>query len=317
MSSFYTVTKKELQDHFNSWRFIILLFIIVAAIAYVYFAAGNIKSAITGSTDFIFLSLFTSTAVQASSSLVPSSFLSLMATLIPVAGIILGLDAINSERNNGTLSRLVSQPIYRDNIINAKFFAGLITIGIVLLTIVLLVSAMGLRILGVPPSVEEIWRLIFFLVIGIIYGGFWLGLAILFSTLFKQVAVSAILAIAVWLFFAVFYPIIYIAIANSMSSATQEAAIKDANTIITLTRLSPIYLFNESMAVTLMPGARSASQILTILTTDAGNYLLATPLSLAQSLIAVWPQIISTIVLTAVCFVISYVKFMFEEIRAL
>ncbi len=317
MSAFYTVTKKELQDHFNSWRFLILLLIIAAAIIYVFYAAGNIKSSITSSTEFIFLSLFTSVAVQTGGGLVPSSFLSLMATLIPVAGIILGLDAINSERNNGTLSRLVSQPIYRDNIINAKFMAGLITIAIVLLTIILLVSAMGLRLLGVPPSPEEIWRLFFFLVIGIVYGGFWLALAMLFSTLFKQVAVSAILAIAVWMFFAFFYPIIYITIANSMQGETQAQVIKNANTVITLTRLSPIYLFNESMAVTLMPGARSASQILQILTSDAGNYMLATPLTLAQSLIAVWPQIIITFVLTAICFAISYIKFMFEEIRSL
>ncbi len=317
MSTFFTVTKKELQDHFNSWRFMVLLFIILAAITYIFFAAGNIKSAATGASDFIFLSLFTATAIQTSTSLIPSSFLSLMAVLLPVAGIILGLDAINSERNNGTLSRLVSQPIYRDNIINAKFTAGIITIAIVLLTIVLLVSAMGLRMLGVPPSIEEIWRLFFFLVIGIIYGGFWLGLAILFSTLFKQVAVSAIVTIAVWLFFVVFYPIIYISIANMISSSTQAEAIKNAEMVINLTRLSPIQLFNESMAVLLIPQMRSASQLLQIFSTDAGNYLLTTPLSLAQSLIAVWSQITISIVLTTVCFALSYIKFMFEEIRSL
>jgi len=311
MSTFITVTKKELEDHFNSWRFMILLFMLVAAIAYVFLAAGNIKSAATGSDEFIFLSLFTSTAVQTSSSLVPYSFLSLMATLLPVAGIILGLDAINSERNNGTLSRLVSQPIYRDNIINAKFAAGIITIALILVSIILLVSAMGLRMLGVPPSIEEILRLFIFLIIGIIYGGFWLGLSILFSTLFKQVAVSAILAIAVWLFFAVFYPIIYTSI---ISMATTVA---EAQTAINIVRISPIFLFNESMIVTLMPAARSASQVLQLLSTDAGNFLLTTPLTLTQSLISVWSQITISIVLTAVCFAVAYIKFMFEEIRSL
>ena len=311
MSTFITVTKKELEDHFNSWRFMILLFMLLAAIAYVFLAAGNIKSAATGSDEFIFLSLFTSTAVQTSSSLVPYSFLSLMATLLPVAGIILGLDAINSERNNGTLSRLVSQPIYRDNIINAKFAAGIITIALILISIILLVSAMGLRMLGVPPSIEEILRLFIFLIIGIIYGGFWLGLAILFSTLFKQVAVSAILAIAVWLFFTVFYPIIYTSIIS------QSTTLADAQTAINIVRISPIFLFNESMIVTLMPAARSASQVLQLLSTDAGNFLLTTPLTLTQSLISVWSQITISIVLTAVCFAVAYIKFMFEEIRSL
>ena len=151
------------------------------------FLASNIRSIVTGTSDFIFLKLFTSAAFTTSTSLIPSSFLTLMAALIPVAGIVLGLDAINSERNNGTLSRLVSQPIYRDNIINAKFLAGIITIAVVLFTTVLLVTGMGIWKLGLPPTGEEIVRLFFFVIIGIVYGGFWLGLAILFSTLFKQV----------------------------------------------------------------------------------------------------------------------------------
>jgi ABC-2 type transport system permease protein len=311
MSAFFTVTKKELQDHFNSWRFLVLLFIMVAAIIYVYFAASNIRSYVTGTSEFIFLKLFTVTAFTTSTSLIPTSFLSLMATLIPVAGIILGLDAINSERNNGTLSRLVSQPIYRDNIINAKFLAGVITIAVVLLTTVLLVTGMGIWKLGLAPTGEEIVRLFFFLVIGIVYGGFWLGLAILFSTIFKQVAVSAILPIAIWLFFAFFYPLIYTSIINNADS------IESLQSAVMLTRISPIYLFNESMTVTLFPEIRSTSQLLLIITTDIGNYLLATPLSLWQSFLSVWPQVIITIVLTAFCFAASYIKFMFEEIRSL
>jgi ABC-2 type transport system permease protein len=102
-----------------------------------------------------------------------------------------------------------------------------------------------------------------------------------------------------------------------MSVASQATSVAEAQTAINIVRISPIFLFNESMAVTLMPAARSASQILQLLTTDAGNYMLTTPLTLAQSLIAVWSQITISIVLTVVCFAISYVKFMFEEIRSL
>lgn len=313
MSPFFTVTKKELQDHFNSWRFAVLLLIIITGVIYVYLAAGAIRSAASGSpgSGLMFLSLFTVAGVNTSSNLLPASFLSLMSILIPIAGILLGLDAINKEKNNGTLSRLVSQPIYRDNIINAKFFAGIITISVMLLTSILLACGVGLRIIGIAPSIEEIWRLFFFLVIGIVYGGFWLGLAILFSTIFKQVAVSAVLSIVIWIFFAFFYPLIYTSMVNQ---ADTVAKIQHA---ITVARISPIYLFNESMDVTLLPLLRSSSQMVMVLSTDLQNYLLATPLSLIQSLLAVWPQIIITIVLTVICFVIAYVKFMFEEIRSL
>ena len=312
MSAFYTVTKKELQDHFNNWRFMIMFFVIFAGIVYIIYSAANLKAAASNlSGENIFLQLFTTPAFTNTNTLIPTSFLSLMAILLPVVGIVLGLDAINSEKNNGTLSHLVSQPIYRDNIINAKFLAGLITVAVTLTSIVLVSTGIGILKLGLPPSVEEFGRLFFFLIIGIIYGGFWLGLAILFSTLFKQTAVSAVLSIGVWIFFAFFYPIIYTSI------VAQADSIAKAQSAIFVARLSPIYLFTESMVVTLVPATRSASQLLTIFTTDAANYLMTTPLSFWQSFISVWPQIIVTVLLTVVCFVISYVKFMFEEIRAL
>jgi len=318
MSAFYTVFWKELQDHFSSWRFIFLLLVVLLASIYaVFVAASNIREAVTASTDFVFLALFTTTISETASSLIPNSFLSLVAVLIPVVGIALGFDAINSERNNGTLSRLISQPIYRDNVINAKFLAGVVTIAILVLSIILLVSGLGIRMIGVPPTSEEVWRLFFFLVIAIIYGAFWLGLSILFSTLFRQVAISAIIAIAIWLFFAFFYPIIYQFIGTAMTMETEAEAIRNVQTLITISRISPIQLFSESMAVILVPAARSASQVLQILIGDAGQYLLPNPLSLGQSLISVWPHIIITILLTIICFAISYLKFMREEIRAL
>jgi len=318
MSSFYTVFRKELQDHFTSWRFIFILLVVLLASLYaVFVAASNIRQSVTGSTDFVFLALFTTTLSSTASSLIPNSFLALMAVLIPIVGITLGFDAINSERNEGTLSRLISQPIYRDNIINAKFLAGGMTIAVLLLSIVLLVSGLGMRMIGLPPTSEEVWRLIFFLIVGIIYGAFWLGLAILFSTLFKQVAVSAIISIAIWLFFAFFYPIIFQFIAQGMGNAdTQASIIRNYQTLITLQRISPIQLFNESTIVILAPAMRSISQMLQLYVSDIGNYLLPTPISLGQSLLSVWPLLIVTVLLTIICFAMSYLKFMFEEIRA-
>jgi ABC-2 type transport system permease protein len=317
MSAFFTVTKKELQDHFNSWRFLVLLLIMVVAIVYIFLGARGLRSAISSDTPSIFLGLFSTQAVSTSTSFIPGSFIGLMAILIPVSGIILGLDAINSERSNGTLGRLVSQPIYRDNIINAKFLAGILTIAIMIVTTVLLGGAMGMRIIGIAPGSEELLRIIFFVFIAIIYGAFWLGLSILFSTLFKQVAISAIVSIAVWLFFAFFYPIIFEMISNAMNPVDQAGAIKNAQTLIFLSRCSPIQLFQESIAVILVPITRSASQLFQLIISDAANYFIPNPLSVGQSLISIWPQLIIMVLMTVVCFAVSYVKFMFEEIRSM
>lgn len=98
----------------------------------------------------------------------------------PLLGIALGFDAVNSEQNKGTLSRLLSQPIYRDNIINAKFFAALIVVSILFFVLGLLVMGCGLVAIGIPPTADEFLRIILFIVVSIFYVAFWLNLAILF-----------------------------------------------------------------------------------------------------------------------------------------
>jgi len=317
MAAFMTVFRKEIEDHFNSWRFIFaFLIVFLPSIYYVWRATGTIREVVTGFSHFAFLPLFTTPISETTMSLLPTSFLDLIAMLLPVVGIALGLDAINSERNNGTLSRLISQPIYRDSVINAKFFAGVITIAILMVSVVLLIVGMGIYIIGIPPTAEEAWRILFFLVIAIIYGAFWLGLSMLFSILFRSVATSALVSIAVWLFFAVLFPLIQQLLAGTMTGDTQAAAIKNIQTLILISRTSPIQLFNESMVMILAPGARTISQILQLMTGNAGNFLLNTPLSLGQSLLSVWPQIMITVLLTVICFAISYIKFMREEIRS-
>jgi len=317
MVALMTIFRKEIEDHFNSWRFItIFLLMFVPSIYFIWHGALGVKDMVTSVNYFFFLPMYTASILDNPIPLLPNSFLELVAVVLPLMGIALGLDAINSEKNNGTLSRLVSQPVYRDSVINAKFLAGVVTITVVMTSIVLISIGMGIRIIGIVPTIEEIWRLFFFLVISIIYGSFWLGLAILFSTLFKRVVASAMLSLAIWLFFAIFFPLFQQLIANSLSVETEQAFFSSMQTLINISRISPIQLFNESMAIVLLPQARTMSQILLLSQSDAADYLLNTPLSVGQSLLIVWPQIIITILLTTICFAIAYIKFMREEIRS-
>ena len=85
----------------------------------------------------------------------------------PLIGLVLGFDAINRERAHGTLIKLISQPIYRDAVINGKFLAGLTTITILLVSIVLAISGFGLMLLGIVPGIEEVLRLVVYLIISI------------------------------------------------------------------------------------------------------------------------------------------------------
>ena len=287
MSALFAVFQKELSDHFTSWRFIIL-FVIVFAISIfaIYIDAQYIRQSVSA-TQFVFLQLYT-TSGQA----LPL-FIFFIAFFMPIVGVTLGFDAINSERGSGTLSRILSQPIYRDAVINGKFLAGVATMTVMLTSIVLLMAGLGLRMIGVPPSSEEAIRLLVFLIMSIVYGAFWLGLSILFSIFFRRVATSALASIALWMFFiALFvFPFFVPELGHAWHNIMQH---------------SPLTLFWQVITMLLNPSARLLGQAIQT----------PSPLSLDQSLLLVWPHLVSIIALTVICFAISYVRFMREEIRS-
>jgi len=221
MNGLLEILRKELADSFNSKRFIILfLLVYLAGIATIYIAAQNIRTAVGDSTRNIFLSLFV-----VSGSDLPFSFPLFMSIFIPIIGIALGFDAINSERTGGNLSRVLAQPVYRDSLINGKFLSGLTVISVLIVSVVAIVAGLGLRLIGVPPEAEEILRLFIFIVVSILYGAFWMSLSVLFSVLFKKTATSALAAIAVWIFLFLFMGIIANLIAGAAfpSARTQRS----------------------------------------------------------------------------------------------
>lgn len=309
------ILRKELADYFSSIRFFILFLLILLGSAVGLYAAyqgirGELLNANTFlERGFVFLKLFTSSGETVPPLVFFISF------FVPIIGIALGFDAINSERSNGTLSRILSQPIFRDSVINGKFLAGMVTMTIMVATMLLLVSGYGLRMIGVPPTAEEIIRIFIYLFVTIIYGAFWMGLAILFSILFRRVAASLLVSVAVWLFFSFFMLILAPAIANVLeptAAGTQAVLIKNAELQQTLLRFSPSTLFQEATTVLLLPQVRS----LGILTMSQAAYMIPNPISLSQSLLLIWPHLTSLVSLSVICFAISYVLFMRQEIRA-
>ena len=299
MQGLMTVFYKELADHFTSWRGIILFVTIllmgVLAIIGPSGAVESMRAEATAPTQFVFLRLFTTGSY--------SFAWRISMILIPIVGIVLGLDTINSEKNSGTLSRLLAQPIYRDAVINGKFLAGIVTLAIMLTTTILIIGGIGLLQLGVAPTSEEVARLLLFWGTSILYGAFWLGLAILFSVLFKHVATSALTSIGIWVFFFFYTMTGFIA----MQAQNPQAAIMAM-------RVSPLFLFQESMSVILVPGERTWTEYLQL--SASSDRFMWEPLSLSQGLLTVWPQLAVIGGLTAALFAGSYVKFMREEIRS-
>lgn len=317
MNGLMAVLEKEFADNFGSRRFLLLFGIIcLAGLFATYVAVQSMKPGVTTGTavsvDFVFLKLFTET--QENSSL--PNFISFINFLGPLVGIALGFDAINSERANGTLSRVLSQPVYRDAVINGKFLARLATIALMLLSIALIAAGLGLRLIGIPPTFDEAMRILAFVGICVIYVAFWMSVAILFSILFRQTATAALAAIAAWIFFTFFWPMIAGVVASALVPVASDSPpmllIKYYQVQSTLARLSPNTLFGEAVIPVLMPQVRTLGFLLPSETTS----MLPTPLAFGQSLMVVWPQLIGLIAEALICFAISYIKFMREEIRS-
>lgn len=310
------VCRKELGDQLGSRRFgILFILILLAAASSVYTASGAIKDALSqagsDAPPNTFLLLFT----VAQDPLPP--FYQFLSFLGPLVGIALGFDAINSEQERGTLARLLAQPIYRDSVINGKFLARLATAAIMLVSITVLVGAVGIYRLGVVPNGEELARLLAFLVVANLFVGFWIALGLALSVYFRQPATAALAGIAIWLFATFFLGMIVDTIANAVLAAGAVADVQGYVQLqdlrMSLARISPNTLFSESTLAILLPRVRSLSFILPQETVG----MIPNPLSLDQSLLLIWPQFVGLVALTAFCFAAAYVRFMRAEIRSL
>lgn len=306
----WAVTSKETADHLRGTRMRILEVLgFLAAIGAVYAATSTLKQTVS-EDPFLFLRLFTTSRDPL------PGFVAFLGFLTPLVAIALGFDAVNGEFNRRTMSRILSQPIYRDALLWGKYLAGLVTLSVVLTAIWLLIAGLGLVILGVPPGGEEVSRGLVFLVATIAYGGVWLGLAMVFSVVMRQPATAALASIAVWLFFTVFWDIIAQALAQGVRPI--QYGLPDeilAQTALTqaLMRISPNTLYAEIVLAMLNPTVRSLGPILPVQLFGA---ILGTPLPFSQSLALIWPQLTGLIAVTILLFALGYVLFQRQEVRA-
>ncbi len=311
MHGLFAIYRKELADQLGSRRFLILFVLIcLAGLSSVYTAGQSIRTEISDSRN-AFLLLFTT----ASGPLPP--FFTFLSFLGPLVGLALAFDSINGEWNRGTLSRLLAQPIYRDAVVNGKFLAALTTVALMLAAIVVMLGALGIYYIGVIPSGEEILRVLVFLVVAILFVGFWTALATTFSVFMRNTATAALAGIATWIFLTFFMPMIVDTIANVMAATTE---IVNVNQLVALeetrqmlARFSPNTLFQEATIAMLFPKVRTLGPLLVSQTVG----MLPNPLPFGDSLFLIWPQIIALMALSSVCFAVAYVRFMTQEIRSL
>jgi ABC-2 type transport system permease protein len=305
---------KELNDHLTSARMLVLQLLVLAVpLVSLYSAIDQLKQS-TAEDPFLYLRVLTVAGDQL------PSFVSFLGFLIPLMSIGLAFDSINGEHNRRTLSRILAQPIYRDALLFGKFLAGLATLTISLVALWLLVIGLGLFVLGIPPGAEEIARSLVFLIVSIFYAGVWLALALLFSIVFRSPATAALVSLGLWLFLAMMWPILAQAVATVIAPPDPRYAAIGLPTPETfewqqiLARLSPGVLYGEVMQVVLNPAVRGLGLVGQLFLPQGA--VPNAPVPFEESMMIAWPQMVGLVAGTIVLFVIGYIVFQRQEVRA-
>jgi len=307
-SGWRVVARKEFTDHLHSGRFVSLAALLAVVAGAAVFAASRFIRSVAVDTEGVpalFLKIFTFTDDP-----VPFPLVVFIGFLGPLLGIMFGFDAISGERSQGTLPRLLAQPIHRDEVILGKFVGGLAIIALLLTSLTTFVAGIGIFRLGLFPVPTEIARLLVWLMVAIIYVGFWQALATLTSVTVRRAATSAMIAVGVWIVLTIFGGFLFQALSAVLANPDDESSSLRAELLIS--RLSPFTLYTETSTVLLDPTQRTTG----LVTFEQVSQALVSNLSIPQSLLVVWPQIVGLLAMTTALFAIAFVLFMRQEVRA-
>ncbi len=176
--------------------------------------------------------------------------------------------------------------------------------------------------LGIVPHAQEVLRLIAWVAATFVYVGLWLSFGLLLSVLVRRAATAALIGFGVWLLVSVFGGLITTIVTGFFqpaASATIDEVLGNAQLQQFVSRLMPSTLYQEISLVILNPSVTQVSAPTTIGQIQQGQQQIDPSLvylSLDQSLLLVWPQLVALVALTVVCFGAAYVAFMRQEVRA-
>ena len=155
-------------------------------------------------------------------------------------------------------------------------------------------------------------------VVTIVYVAMWLAFGMLLSVVVRRAATSALIGFGIWFAVTFFGGLISGIIGGLVAplSGTAEEVLRNNATQETLNRLRPDILYAEASRALLSPQVTDVSTPATIGGYEQAAQRIPSLLSLDQSFILVWPQVVALVAITVACFALAYVRFMRQEVRA-
>ncbi len=183
----------------------------------------------------------------------------------------------------------------------------------------LFIAGFGMLRLGIVPQGPEIIRIVAWLFVTFLYVALWLAFGLLLSVVVRRAATSALIGFGVWLLFTIFGQLIVTLVSGLFrpaANATADQVLGSYQAQEWVTRLLPSTLYREVSSVILQPNLTQISTPATIGQLEQAQWQIPGLLSLDQSMLLVWPQVVALVALTVLCFAAAYALFMRQEVRA-
>lgn len=135
--------------------------------------------------------------------------------VLSLFAILFTFDAVNGEKERGTLRLSFANPVPRATYILGKIIGSFIALGLPLL-VPLLIGMLLLPIMGVELSTEEWMRLGLFILCGLFYLGVFLTLSLFISSITKHSSSSFLFLLTIWVCFVLIIPRASVLLAGNM-----------------------------------------------------------------------------------------------------
>jgi ABC-2 type transport system permease protein len=141
----------------------------------------------------------------------------------------------------------------------------------------------------------------------------------LFSVVFRSAATAALVTLGLWLLMTFIWPVLAGAVAQIIEPPDPRYTALGLQTPGTaqleqiLARFSPSTLYAEIVVALLDPTTRALGPIYL---SQLQGAVLGAPLPFVESILIAWPQMVGMIATAIVLFVIGYVIFQRQEVRA-
>lgn len=237
-----------------------------------------------------------------------------------IIGIVIGFDSISGERERGTLKFILTQPLYRDTLINGKILGYAILIfTVVLITTITSIGIIG-GLTGIFPDGDDALRIVVFASTIFLYIMFFVVLGMFFSILLKQNVNALLASIAIFIVVNLLISNIAVIVADFVSPIPsysvfggygkniQKAWENNWNVQQNVKYLSPSENLIQINDVILNPYFEAQKNI--------GSFTFGKQVkhTVSESLGMVWGNFVAILVGLVIFFIVSYVLFLRQDV---